>query len=724
MRKPLAALLAGLFLILFIVAVTVNQAVDTASDPGVVTGMLNDAELYDYVYDDIIGNLVYDMVENGIEVNTGLEAGSAPTILQFEDDEEAALAIIALIETLVPREYVKEKLEESLNGLVAYARGEVDEFTIDLEVQERVRTVPGAVRKVVSDLNLTERIIEDLLVPQLSEFSGNIAGQALGIEFPEAEIEANARLIFEPVWLEAQLFSAIDEITPFFAGDADSFNVVLQFDDRVTVIGEILKDKLVSEDTLYTLVFSQVVDPLVQQTLAQSTNVGFGISLTANEVVEVFEVIAPREWVTEQGEGVIDALIAYLVGSVDSLEYTVDLSERKVAAAAELEALALRKLETTLDGIPACTSAAQVLDASNDIAARRLPRCIAGGQTTIDLAFNTFSPIMTAQVASFVEAEVPSEVVYSQGDLEAQIGGNIETINDVRRRISEGVSFSDEDLVRAMADGDDRASLADARETLRIFANGVLITEKNITDNLDPAALQQFNDIRALVNTGMSLRWLLWVAVLIPLVAIAFIGGNGWAGRLRWAGGVATVCALITYGGIAVAWSFNAVATDYIPDYGASVSDEFKASYPRLGAQLERGEPTKRIERAMDSWQQGWRNQTVPWMIAGVLVFAVGFALPRVTGERGVRLGGGTAYKRSAPSSTSEVLSVPEDWGDDEDIDAEETAKPDTDPDPPTSGSDSTAEKSDADPDPQTNGSDLTAEKPNTESEKDSGSTS
>ncbi|MBT4125799.1 MAG: hypothetical protein HOE43_05335 [Chloroflexi bacterium] len=670
MRKILAVLLAGLFLILFFVATTVNQVVDTASDPGVITGMLDDADAYDYVYDNIVGNLVHDMVDKGIEVNSGLDDTAAPTVLNFDDPDAAALAITNLIETLVPREYVQEKLEESLNGVVPYAKGETDEFTIDLEVQERVRQVLTAVREVVEDLDLSERIIEDLLVPQLDQFSDQVSTQALGIELTDAEIEAAVREIFEPVWLEGQLFAAIDEITPFFAGDADSFNVVLKFDDRAVVIGRILKDKLVKDDTLYNLVFNQVVDPLIEQTVAQSTSVGFGISLTEAEVVSTFEVIAPRDWVQEQGEGVIDALIDYLVGKSDELSYTVDLSDRKVTATEELQELALSKLAGTLEAIPACTTPAEVLGMSQDISSQQLPRCVAGGQATIDLALNSFSSVMDTQVANFVAQQVPSEVSYSQADLEAQLGGQLDTIDDMRERIIEGVSFTDQDLIDSMSDGS-RESRADAEEALRILADGVMFTEANIIENLDPLALRQFNNIREYAGTALSLKWFLWVLVLIPLMVIALIGGNGWAGRLKWAGGVAAVSGLIVYGGIAVAWSFNDIAQDYVPDYGAEVSSEFRADYPRLSAELESDELNNRFERAMDSWQQSWRNQTVPWIIAGAVAFMAGTAMAMANRTKGTPLGGGTAYKGSAPRVTSSsVRSIPKEWGDGDDGDA------------------------------------------------------
>lgn len=655
MRKFIAVVLAGLFLILFFVAVTVNQVVDTATDPGVVIGMVNDADSYDYVYDNIFGNLVHDMVENGIEIDSGLEEGSPPTVLTFDDPDEAAESLLGLFETLVPREYVREKFEESLQGVVPYAKGETDEFTIDLEVQERVRSVPGAARKLVSDLNLSERVIDDLLVPQLDKFSAQISGQALGINFTDEEIEANARLIFAPEWLEAQLFSAIDEVTPYFAGDSDSFNVTLQFDDRIYVIGTILKDKLNTQQTLYNLVFTQVVDPLIQQTVAQSTSVGFGISLTELEVTNAFEIIAPRDWVTEQGDGVVDALIEYLVGDTDSLSYTVDLSDRKVAATTELQALARRKLETTLGDIPACTSPAEVIGAGQDLQQYQLPRCITGGQTMIDLAMSTYGTLMDDEVATFVGNQVPNEVAYSLADFESQVGGGIDTVDDVRRRVIEGVNFSDRDLVELMAGDDSPQSIADAEKTLKILANGVLFTEQNINDYLTPEGQQQLDDIRGYVNLGLSLRWLLWVLVLIPLAIIAFIGGRGWVGRLKWAGGVAVVCGLIVYGGIAVAWSFNDFAQGYIPDYGAEVSDEFMADYPRLGAELESDESIKRFERALNSWQKGWRNQTFPWIVLGAVAFAAGTVIPLVTAKRDGKAP--TPTKSSSPSTGAGVTS-------------------------------------------------------------------
>ena len=671
MRKILAVLLAGLFFILFFVATTVNQVVDTASDPGVITGMLDDSDAYDYVYDNIVGNMVHDMVTKGIEIDNGLDESSPPTVLSFDDPDADSVAITNLIETLVPREYVKEKLEESLNGIVPYVRGETDDFTIDLEVQGRVRLVPAAARQVVADLDLTERVIDDLLIPQLYKFVDQISDQALGIELTNIEVENAAREVFEADWLEAQLFGAIDEITPFFAGDADSFNVVLKFDDRAVIFGRILKEKLVSESTLYNLVFTQVVDPLIQQTISESTSVGFGIALTEVEVVETFEIIAPRAWVEEQGEGVIDALLDYLVGKSDSLEYTVDLSDRKSEATETLQILAREKLKLALGDIPTCSSPLDAIGASQDLAARQFPRCVIGGQSAIDSTIAEFGPVMDLKIASFVEAQVPNEVAYSQAQLAAHTGGGLDTIKDLRSRIYEGVNFTDRDLVNAMSDGSPE-SQDDAEKALRILANGVMITEQNITDNINPGALQQFNDARDLAGTALGIRWILWIFVLVPLFLIVLIGSSDWSGRMKWVGGVVAVSALIVYGGIAVAWSFNDIVQDYVPNYGSEVSNEFRSDYPRLSAELESDELNNRFERAMDSWQQSWRNQALPWILGGVVVFAAGIALSVLNARKVTPLGGGTAHKGTKPTA-NDASSLPKECDDGEEEDWQDT---------------------------------------------------
>ena len=157
------------------------------------------------------------------------------------------------------------------------------------------------------------------------------------------------------------------------------------------------------------------------------------------------------------------------------------------------------------------------------------------------------------------------------------------------------------------------------------------------------------------------MRWLLWVVVLGPLIAIGFIRGREWAGRLKWIGGVAVVCAVIVYAGIAIGSPFIIdYAIDRIPDYESDIRAEFRANYPRLTAELISDEPVERLRRALDSLLRGWRNQTVPWIFTGVLLFAVGIAWPRVETWRSGRTVPRPPIPKSSgsgPSSSAESSS-------------------------------------------------------------------
>ncbi len=635
MRKFLALVFtAGLVVLLFLV-VTANHALNTLSEPDVIISVLNDAEAYDYLYDEIIANLVYDVVEKGIEVNSGIGDSSKPTILEFDDPDTAATAITLFVETLVPREYLRQKIEEGLRGVIPYATGQTDEFKIDLEVQDRLRDLPDSLRTLVGELRLVQQLTDDLLIPQMSDFSSQISSSGLGIEFTQKENENNAREIFAPEWVEKQLFQTVDELTPYFVGDSDGFSVLIKLEDRVVIIGEILKGKIASDDTLYKLVFAKVIDPAIQGTVDQSTSVGFGVSLTEQEVTDAVEVIAPPEWVRGHGDGVIDALVEYLLGDANNMHYSVDMADRKAAAAKELQALARIKLVSTLEATPACTSSAAAFAATKAVVSGKVPPCLSGGPM-INMALEAFVPKMDQQVEAFVMGQIPGEISYSLSDFAGQGDGIDQQLEDVREKVIEGIRFTQDDLVGIIAGSDDLEALHEAEKKLTMLAEGVVITEMDIIDNLGPDEIQQIDDLRGQARMWLSLKWLLWFVVLIPVGIIAFIGGKGWPGRLKWAGGAVVICGLIVYLGISLIWS---VGKNQLP-IDVPVSQEMKVDYPRLSDELESGSPAERIQTAMGSWQSGWRNQTLPWIILGLLSFTAGTIWSRTYREGAQVMGG------------------------------------------------------------------------------------
>ena len=105
---------------------------------------------------------------------------------------------------------------------------------------------------------------------------------------------------------------------------------------------------------------------------------------------------------------------------------------------------------------------------------------------------------------------------------------------------------------------------------------------------------------------------------------------------MKWAGGAVVICGLIVYLGISLIWS---VGKNQLPiDF--PVSQEMKVDYPRLSDELESGSPAERIQTAMGSWQSRWRNQTLPWIILGLLSFTAGTIWSRTYREGAQVMGG------------------------------------------------------------------------------------
>ena len=244
----------------------------------------------------------------------------------------------------------------------------------------------------------------------------------------------------------------------------------------------------------------------------------------------------------------------------------------------------------------------------------------------INLALEAFVPKMDQQVESFVMRQIPGEISYSLSDFAGQGDGVDQQLSDIREKVIEGISFTEKDLIGLIAGGDDPEALDGAEEQLTILAAGVVITEVDIVKSLGPDEIQQMDDLRAQARNWLSLKWLLWFLVLIPIGIIAFTGGRGWPGRLRWAGGAVVISALIVYLGISLIWS---VGKNQLP-MEIRVSEEMRVDYPRLSDELGSESPAELVQSALGSWQSGWRNQTLPWIVFGLLSFTVGTLWSRV----------------------------------------------------------------------------------------------
>ena len=165
-----------------------------------------------------------------------------------------------------------------------------------------------------------------------------------------------------------------------------------------------------------------MVRPLLGQVLGLAHEVGFGITLTNQEVLDVMEAIAPREWVEELGNGLIDELTAYLVSSQDEINLSISLKERKDAASFVLTELVMNELRESINERPTCESAIEIKRASEDVSRRSLPSCIPGGDSSVDPILDSLHPLLRMEVDNFIGQQIPDDLYYSHVFFKSVIG--------------------------------------------------------------------------------------------------------------------------------------------------------------------------------------------------------------------------------------------------------------------------------------------------------------
>ncbi len=646
MRPAFAVLFALVFAVLFIVALLVSRVVNTAGDPDEIAGVINRADLYDFAYDRVIDSALADITARGITIETGLDGAQT---LAFDDPARAQTSLKAFIETVLPREYVQRKVEEALGGIIPYASGRSDSFELDLETSDRIDSVPEAVRVASERIGLGELVVSTILVPTVRDLSDSITNEAFGISLTPDEAEDAARRILPPEWIETNLFSVVDQTAPYFAGTQDELNVVITFRDRVPVAGQVLKDKLNDEDTLVTLVFEQVVDPLVASLVADSTVLAFGIAITESDVQEAVEIVAPADWVRAQGDGIIDAVVAWLVGATDNLEYTLELEERKADAATELDDLAIRKLDEQVAATPVCQTPVQATQALNSALAGQFPTCLPENSSEV---VNVMRPVISNEISNFVLTNVPDEITYSDADLRAQLGADsLDTLDNLRDQVINGVGFTEQDIINQLAGGDDPQSIADAEEFLDIVRAGIVFDETEITDRMDAAQLTRFDEIRDYISLGWTFRWIIFLPAILLLAIVVLIGGRNWTGRAKWAGAPVAIVAVIFFASIQIGWASTTSYRNFeVPEDALSL--ETRADFPALSALVYGDEFRNMAERVGSAWISGLAMSAVPWAVAGIVLFAVGFFYPKYRHLLPESLGGpggSSPFSRSFP---------------------------------------------------------------------------
>ncbi len=512
MKKIILILLGIILFVLLSAAILFNHISATLTNKNSLNSTLEKANFYDYFYDSLITLLVEDIVEKGYEVNTSNENSK---LVKFYDDESAKKSINLYVKTLISKEHFKEKTKLTLSEIIMLINKENHNLALDYEFDLVMKNSIPNFRTLSADLKLP-KLLKDVLSVQSKEILQSLT-KDLGFEYTDEEIKSALDEIFPDKWIEDNLFLIHDSAVYFMTKEDENFLVTIPIDDRVVIAAKVLKNKLNEDDTLYDLVLKKLLNPLLENNLGNLTDFGYGITATQEEVLSVFKAIAPKDWVAKHGNAIIDSSVSYLIVEKDDLSYTIDLTDRQLAAANELKKFGKNKLDNLLTELPACQNTIQSAIATSSISKKNKPNCIPGGQIAIYIFYDEMIKIINDEVDKFINEQFPSKLDLTSEDVEGLVGDDSELIN-LRKIISEGYTLSNEDLIALFSSEEESIGIEDIRH----FLSGN-ITNKNL-EAIIGLKLREFDEFRNYINQIKMLErfWILGFVVTFLIFGFVF----------------------------------------------------------------------------------------------------------------------------------------------------------------------------------------------------------
>ena len=610
-RRIFAIPLVIFFFILFIVVLLVTQVNSTFANPGFYNDQLRQADMYNFVYDKALPAALDEIKED--------DSSDIPIDITNIKDE-----IVSSARKIAPPEWLQAQVETATNTIIPYFLGKTDRFTYTVAFQDRVTTIAQVIKTDMLQGDTFTKLYDDGISYATDKILENLDRVPYSLTLSKEQVENFLRAVAPKDWISSEAQAAIDAVTPYATGDSDHLTITIQFKDLVDSTAAAALELLKGQDT-YNYLLDEIITPIVLENIGTSVNLGYGITLSHDEIASAIKQGLPQSWVEARLGELINAIAAYVKGEANTIQITVNLADRKAAALDVLTSLADQKLEARFYSLPVC-SMAQFLQIVQTLPPGGVPSCRPSG-----VSYQDFKTTLGINIANSVDhavgANLPNQWVYTGADLRQSLGAdNADFLDKARNWVSSGWTFSDADLVDKLG-SDQEQTLNDARDRIK---NGYTVTEADLRDKIaeTDADLNNLDTVRHRIDTATTWLWTLWLIPFAFLVIIALLCGRNWISRLAWGLAVLFVTSLVIY--IAVTVTYSHVAA---PRLENGVLDP--AQYDGVGAVMaEKGNEI--IQNVASAFAWGIERAAIYSMIGsgiillGLIVWKV--VLPRTRG--------------------------------------------------------------------------------------------
>ena len=514
-RRLLALLLIPVAVLSIFAVPLVLRVNETVLEPQFWVDQLREADVYESTYSNILPAAV-------AEASSGQTSGAEFDFTRFNAD------IVRAAREVVPPEWIQQRVEDALLTVPPYLLGEEDTFILTIPVRDRIVAAAEVLKRETKNEAVYMPLYDEGVDWSAEKAVEGAADIEVPIQVTAAEAAGYIRRVIPPDWLQATIDETVDSVLPYLLGEADEFEITIALGERVDSLAGALRDVLGKADT-HDLIVEEVVIPTVSENLSGGINVASGVDFSSEQVLDAVRETLTPDWVAEIQAEIIDGVADYLTGRANTLEFAIELGDRKGAVIDSLLPTVEAELASGFDALEECTVEG-LIDVT--VTGGNLPMCRPPGMD-YDEFLSVSDLDSVAELARMIEPLIPNEFLFGESQFREVAGSEAgETLDEVRGWSLDGLKFTHEDVLENL-DPEDVARLDDARADVR---DGFTLTEQDLEDALADAGIDistaDFG--RRLIATARGLAPLAWVQVAFFLLLVGTLGGRNWGSRLGW----------------------------------------------------------------------------------------------------------------------------------------------------------------------------------------------
>ena len=221
LRRVLTIPLILVLIVILFIALLVTQVNNTAANPEFYNDLMREADVYDFVYDDVIPAALD-------EAETGDTLAIPVDISDIEDK------LVSVARTTFPPQWLQTQFESLTVKMIPYIVGDADNFVYTLWLKDRVMSAGDAIKDEILHGDVFTYVYEHVIAYVAGELFDSLGELPPSVTITEQDIKIALGTVVKEETLASELETAVDSVLQYLSGDSDHFTISVPLQTVVT----------------------------------------------------------------------------------------------------------------------------------------------------------------------------------------------------------------------------------------------------------------------------------------------------------------------------------------------------------------------------------------------------------------------------------------------------------------------------------------------------------